>query len=241
MALPRWVSSSIWCAETGSMLTRRTTGLGDMPALSKAVTLRQMVQGGALYVIPPASQAANAIAVAQQQAAAAQQALNAANAPAFNPNIGTPSDTIFGLPKMLVYIGSGAVGLFVLFKMMKGSPASAPALPVHQNPARRRNPERVPQSERLKRAVESYESFHWGDKPTKFLHKKISKTPRVGVKLGKLVSVAYETHKNGEHAVWEHEFGEEGGKRPDLVMDADNKRLHIVGGSYDVRPEGIID
>jgi len=94
---------------------------------------------------------------------------------------------------------------------------------------------------KLKRAMERYKEFHWGDEADRVVRKKISKPPRVAVKLGKLVSVAYETHKGGEHATWEHEFGEDGGKRPDLVMDAASKRLHIVGGSYDVTPDGIID
>lgn len=216
----------------------RSKGLGDLPALSKSLTLRQMVSGGATYVIPPASGVANAIMAAQQQMAPQQSAAGVAS-------FGVPqSNTIFGLPAMAVYIGGGAVGLYLLSKLFGGSSPSAPApLPVHQNP-RRRNPSPVPvltRSQRMRNAVDAYEGFHWGDEPTKFVAKKISKAPKVGVKLGKLVSVAYETHKNGEHAVWEHEFGEEGGKRPDLVMDADNKRLHIVGGSYDVRPEGIID
>lgn len=96
-------------------------------------------------------------------------------------------------------------------------------------------------AERLKRAVDFYSDFHWGDEPDKLVRKKVSRPPKAAVKLGKLVSVAYETHKGGEHATWEHEFGEEGGKRPDLVVDVDTKKLHIVGGDYDVRPEGIVD
>lgn len=94
---------------------------------------------------------------------------------------------------------------------------------------------------KLKTALRRYKEFHWGDEADHVTKRKVSKPPRVAVKLGKLVSVAYETHKGGEKATWEHEFGEEGGKRPDLVMDAKTKRLHIVGGDYDVKPEGIVD
>ncbi len=86
-----------------------------------------------------------------------------------------------------------------------------------------------------------YEQFHWGDAADKVVRRKFSKVPRVGVKLGKIESIAYATHKGGERATWEHDFGEEGGKRPDLVMDVDNERLHIVGGDYKVGPEGIVD
>jgi hypothetical protein len=99
----------------------------------------------------------------------------------------------------------------------------------------------VGNSEKLANAVALYKEFHWGDDADKFVERKMSKAPKLAVKLGKLISVAYETHKGGEHATWEHEFGEEGGRKPDLVMDAKTKRLHIVGGDYDVKPEGIID
>ena len=66
----------------------------------------------------------------------------------------------------------------------------------------------------------------------------------MGTKLGKLIKVTYQTRKGNEDGgkpiFWEHEFGEESGKRPDLVMDAD-KKLHIVGGNYTVEEAGIID
>lgn len=107
---------------------------------------------------------------------------------------------------------------------------------------RRKNPEPgEPTSAKLDRALDFYKKFHWGDEAEKTSTRKVSKRPKVLVKLGKLDAVAYSTHKDGERATWEHEFGEEGGKRPDLCMDVDNKRLHIVGGDYDVRPEGIVD
>lgn len=67
------------------------------------------------------------------------------------------------------------------------------------------------------------------------------RAPKVATKLGELVAVTYETSKGGELAQWHHEFGEEGGTRPDLVVDPKTKRLHIVGGSYDVQAAGIID
>jgi hypothetical protein len=105
----------------------------------------------------------------------------------------------------------------------------------------RRNPGGVSTTQRLEKATKFYESFHWGDAASKVVRKQFSKVPRVGVKLGAIESIAYATSKGGEKATWEHDFGEEGGKRPDLVMDVDNERLHIVGGDYKVRPEGIVD
>ena len=60
----------------------------------------------------------------------------------------------------------------------------------------------------------------------------------MGVKLGRLHSVTYETRKKGESAsLFEHEFE---GERPDLVMDISNKRLHFVGGTYSVSSRGIV-
>jgi hypothetical protein len=94
---------------------------------------------------------------------------------------------------------------------------------------------------RLDRAMAFYKDFHWGEEADRIVKRKIPRAPRVAVKLGKLDSVVYSTVKDGESATWEHEFGEEGGKKPDLVMDMDNKKLHIVGGTYDVQPAGIID
>lgn len=178
------------------------------------------------------------VAAANSQAAAQRQA--AANALPITLGPAPTTDWT----RWALYGGVAVAGFFVLRSLFKGGSSAPAALPVKTNPRRRRNPSRVPiltRSERLKKAVDAYEGFHWGDEPERIVRKKVSKAPRVGVKLGKLVSVAYETHKGGERAVWEHEFGEEGGKRPDLVMDADNKRLHIVGGTYDVRNEGIID
>lgn len=58
------------------------------------------------------------------------------------------------------------------------------------------------------------------------------------------MSVTYETRKGDEDGGrpihWMHDFGEEGGKQPDLVMDGD-RHLHIVGGDYRIGEAGIID
>lgn len=49
--------------------------------------------------------------------------------------------------------------------------------------------------------------------------------------------MVYRTHKRGESAqLFEHEFE---GRRPWLAMDIDNKRLHLLGGSYTVTADGI--
>lgn len=161
-------------------------------------------------------------------------------APTINPALLPPPTS---LPRLAMYGAAALGGAYLLYRLLRGSSPHG-ATEVRQNPARLRNPGRVPvvtRSERLKRAVATYEGFHWGDPPDRISRRKVSTAPKIGVKLGKLVAVAYETHKNGERAVWEHEFGEEGGKRPDLVMDSETEKLHIVGGSYTVSDAGIID
>lgn len=119
-----------------------------------------------------------------------------------------------------------------------GAARGDPKVERRRNPRRRRSRE---DTAKLRRAIERYEGFHWGEQPRRIKRSQVSPPPRAGVKLGKLVALAYETRKDGERAIWEHDFGEEGGKRPDLVMDVDNDRLHIVGGDYRVEDAGIID
>lgn len=93
----------------------------------------------------------------------------------------------------------------------------------------------------MQRAADFYRDFHWGDEPDGFSAAKFPKPPKVGTKLGTLHAVTYETHKDGERALWEHEFGEEGGAKPDLVADPKSKQLYIIGGDYDITARGIID
>ena len=69
----------------------------------------------------------------------------------------------------------------------------------------------------------------------------VAPVPRVTTELGELAAITYSTNKGGESATWEHEFGEEGGKRPKLVADPESKQLHIVGGDYTITGAGIID
>ena len=115
------------------------------------------------------------------------------------------------------------------------------ALSADRKVVKRRNPQRLSLSDKVERSEDFYKAFHWGDEPKRLKRAKFGKAPKVGVKLGKAHAIAYETVKNGERAVWEHEFGEEGGRKPDLVMDVDSEKLHLVGGDYRVRPEGIVD
>lgn len=90
----------------------------------------------------------------------------------------------------------------------------------------------------IDRAVAFREKFHWGIPAKSVGVRQISKPPRAAVKLGKLEGVIYKTQKKGNKGKvsYIHEFEE---NIPDLLMDIDNKRLHIAGGSYTVTEDGI--
>ena len=94
---------------------------------------------------------------------------------------------------------------------------------------------------KVDRASKFYEEFHWGDEPNKVRKVQFEMPPDVATELGELVAVTYRTSKDGERATWEHEFGEEGGKKPRLVADPESKKLFIVGGDYTVTGAGIED
>ena len=69
--------------------------------------------------------------------------------------------------------------------------------------------------------------------------------PKANLTMGELWKVVYKTRKgfhNFEAAEYIHEFGEDrGGELPILGYDTANQRLYIEGGSYEVRPEGIVN
>lgn len=94
----------------------------------------------------------------------------------------------------------------------------------------------------VERARDFGEKFRWGIPGRKVRRAKVPKAPKVMTKLGEIVNITYKTKKRGESAEYfVHEFGEEGGKRPTLGMDIENKKLHFVGGDYDVTADGIKD
>lgn len=91
-------------------------------------------------------------------------------------------------------------------------------------------------------AAERYEGFHWGRRPKKTVRVKPSPSPRELVELGKLEAVTYSTTKGREgFQHYEHEFGEEGGRKPVLALDPSTDRLHVIGGDYAVEDRGIVD
>lgn len=98
------------------------------------------------------------------------------------------------------------------------------------------NPDDDDQAERF------YKRFHWGRPPTGKKRVKLSPVPRRLVELGSLEAVTYAARKGAEGLVdYVHSFGEEGGRKPTLAADPRSRRLHIVGGDYDVQGRGIVD
>jgi hypothetical protein len=67
--------------------------------------------------------------------------------------------------------------------------------------------------------------------------------PKDHLAIGECTAIAYETAK-GFHdfkpSLYVHKFGEGGHERPALGYDVRNKRLYLVGGSYQVKREGIV-
>ena len=89
----------------------------------------------------------------------------------------------------------------------------------------------------LQKAIDFRRDFHWGIPARRISRKQVSPSPRVLAELGEVVEITYRTHKRGEKAqFFTHDFE---GKKPRLGMDIRNKRLHFVGGSYTVTPDGI--
>jgi hypothetical protein len=87
-------------------------------------------------------------------------------------------------------------------------------------------------------ARREYERTHWGNRGRDRVSRRGAPDPRYGTatKLGRLVSVVYETRKGGDHepTEYEHEFE---GRRPDLVYNAGG--LLIAGGDYTIEEGGI--
>lgn len=68
--------------------------------------------------------------------------------------------------------------------------------------------------------------------------------PKDHLVVGQVETIVYYTSKafhNFEPTEYEHEFGEEGGEQPILNYDALSHKFYLTGGSYQVKPEGIVN
>jgi len=96
-------------------------------------------------------------------------------------------------------------------------------------------------SKQMAKAQDFYRDFHWGDDAEEFVEGEVSQGPQGCDQARSLHSVAYETTKDGETAIWDTSSAKRVAKNPNLVVDVSNQQLHIVGGSYTVEPRGIVD
>lgn len=68
--------------------------------------------------------------------------------------------------------------------------------------------------------------------------------PKDHITVGQVETVVYHTSKafhNFEPVEYEHQFGEEGGELPTLGYDVLSEKFYLTGGSYQVKPEGIVN
>ena len=92
------------------------------------------------------------------------------------------------------------------------------------------------------RASALFEDLHWGIPAKKVKRVRKPHAGRALAELGRLEAVEYSTTKKGDGpSTYHHKFGEEGGRKPRLAVDPATRDLHIVGGDYTVRREGIRD
>jgi len=85
--------------------------------------------------------------------------------------------------------------------------------------------------------------FEGGDQALDLQKLGLSKQlPKDHLEIGAVHKIVYHTSKkfhDFEPGDYVHEFAEEGGQLPTLAYDALNKRLFLIGGTYQTRPEGI--
>lgn len=83
-----------------------------------------------------------------------------------------------------------------------------------------------------------------GDQDCSSLLQQLGGSRKDLIDLGEIKSIEYFARKkfdNFQPITYVHELGEVSGTRPRLMYDRLNKQLHIVGGNYKVKPEGIVD
>lgn len=107
---------------------------------------------------------------------------------------------------------------------------------------RRRNPvvpfvPRGTKAHRVEKAIDLFQKFR-GERP-EYLDSQKIQVDDVGLLIGKLDGVAYETTFQGKSERYYHRFDEE--SRPLLVSSHDGKQLYLIGGSYSFTQDGIVD
>lgn len=105
-----------------------------------------------------------------------------------------------------------------------------------KNPAKKALSSRT--SQELKDAMNLYRKFS-GHSPELIGKTKKPKIPDVGIVIGELDGVAYETVRDGERQKYFHQFDRK--VRPLLISSHDGRCIYILGGEYDFTEDGIVD
>ena len=63
--------------------------------------------------------------------------------------------------------------------------------------------------------------------------------PKVGVAVGRIATIIYESNRGGAAHLYRHDFGHH--SRPLLVASSDGKHLVLLGGAYRFTQRGIVD
>lgn len=77
-----------------------------------------------------------------------------------------------------------------------------------------------------------------------YLVKSGADTSKDLIEIGEATRVVYQTRKEMDQfrvANYDHALGEKGGRPPILFFDKVRRRLFLVGGTYQVKPEGIVN
>lgn len=90
----------------------------------------------------------------------------------------------------------------------------------------------------LKQAMALYQKFS-GHKPKIVGKTKVRPMPAVGIVIGELDGIAYETVRDNVKEKYFHKFDK--AARPLLCSSFDGKQLYVIEGSYDFTEDGIVD
>lgn len=107
-----------------------------------------------------------------------------------------------------------------------------------QNPAKARFILTESATKELKQAMSLYKKFS-GHEPELVGKVKITKMPEVGIIIGDLDGVAYETVRDNKKDKYFHKFNKK--SRPLLCSSFNGAQLFIINGHYDFTEDGIVD
>lgn len=128
---------------------------------------------------------------------------------------------------------------------MKRSTAYARALALGRKQTRRARRNPVPPSSamkgrdsRVKQAARLYEDFT-GEKAREIDLVGMPKFPDVGLVIGEITGIMYQTVRDGKLEDYIHEF--KAAARPTFVVSHDGRQLLLLGGAYNFTARGIVD